>query len=117
MRRYVYLCLGWIAVALGFVGIALPMLPTTPFLLLAAFLFGKGSPRARAWLIDHPRLGPPIRHWEANGAISRRAKIAAAVAMAAAFGLGVALGLPPLALTLQGLCLAGAATFVLTRPD
>ncbi|MGR3757207.1 MAG: YbaN family protein [Tranquillimonas sp.] len=117
MKRALFIGTGWLAVALGVAGIALPLLPTTPFLLLAAFCFGRGSPAAREWLVNHARLGPPVRDWEARGAIPRRAKIWAVVAMAASFAVSLALALPATALALQALALAGAATFVLTRPE
>jgi hypothetical protein len=117
MKRFGYLVLGWAAVALGGLGVVLPGLPTTPFLLVAAFAFGKGSPRMRAWLVDHAHLGPPIRNWEERGAISRRAKVLAVSMMAALFVLSIVLGLAPWILVVQGLCMGGAAVFVLTRPD
>ncbi|SFO85852.1 YbaN family protein [Tranquillimonas alkanivorans] len=117
MQRILLLGAGWAAVALGALGVLLPLLPTTPFLILAAFCFGRGSPRARAWLVDHAHLGPPIRRWEEDGAISRRAKWLACTMMAAAFLLSVALGLRPMLLAIQAVCLLGAAAFILTRPD
>jgi uncharacterized membrane protein YbaN (DUF454 family) len=117
MKRFGYLVLGWAAVALGGLGVVLPGLPTTPFLLVAAFAFGKGSPRMRAWLVDHAHLGPPIRNWEERGAISRRAKVLAVSMMAALFVLSIVLGLAPWILVVQALCMGGAAVFVLTRPD
>lgn len=117
MQRIGFLFLGWGAVALALIGVVLPGLPTTPFLIVAAYAFGKASPRARAWLVDHARLGPPIHDWEERGAISRKAKALAATMMAAIFGLSLALAVPTWALILQGLALIGAASFVLTRPD
>lgn len=117
MQRGIYLVAGWAALGLGVIGIVLPLLPTTPFVLLAAFLFTRGSPRARAWLVEHARFGPVIAAWEENGAIPRRAKIASAVAMAAVFALSLALGLASWLLAVQGVCLVGAALFVWTRPD
>lgn len=116
MKRIAFLALGWAAVALGFLGVALPGLPTTPFLLVAAFAFGKGSPRMRAWLVEHAHLGPPIRDWEERGAISRKAKTLAVSMMAALFALSLILGLPLWVLIVQGVCMGGAATFILTRP-
>lgn len=116
MRARLWTLFGLFCVALGLVGVVLPMLPTTPFMLLAAFAFGRGSPRLRRWVLDHPRFGPPVRRWEADGAISRRHKIYACVAMAASLGIGLAAGLPRTAIAVQAACLAGAATFVLTRP-
>jgi len=66
--RYALLAVGWLSVALGVIGIFLPVLPTTPFLLLAAACFARSSPRFYQWLVQHPRLGPWIRDYlEGNG--------------------------------------------------
>ena len=118
MRRIVYLTLGWAAVAAGLVGVILPGLPTTPFMLVAAFAFSRGSPRWHNWLVTHRLFGGPIRDWKQRGAISRRAKIMAVAAMALIFAISlVVLSLPVWALVAQGICLAGAAAFILSRPD
>jgi uncharacterized membrane protein YbaN (DUF454 family) len=109
--------LGAVSLALGVIGIALPLLPTTPFILLAAFAFARGSPRLRHWLETHRRFGPPIRDWERYGAVAPRAKRLAAALMALTFVIPLLAGLPPAALAVQAACLAGAAAFVLTRPD
>ncbi|MBP0480915.1 YbaN family protein [Sagittula salina] len=108
---------GVIALALGLIGIVLPLMPTTVFLLLAGFCFTKGSPRLRRWLETHPRLGPPVLAWEQTGAIARRHKRLAVAMMAATFALCAALGLPLWVLGLQAACLLGAGTYVWTRPD
>jgi uncharacterized membrane protein YbaN (DUF454 family) len=117
MRRTFWTGLGLVALALGGIGILLPLLPTTPFVLLAAFAFGRGSPRLRHWLETHPRFGPPIRAWEDHGAIAPRHKRGACVAMAATLGISTLAGLAPFVLAVQALCLGGAAAFILTRPD
>jgi uncharacterized membrane protein YbaN (DUF454 family) len=117
MPRLAYLVLGWVCVALAVIGALLPIMPTTVFLIAAAFLFGRGSPRARAWLLGHPLLGPPIRKWEETGAISPGAKALATGAMALSVGLAFLLGAPGWVLVLQTLCLAAAGGFVLTRPS
>ncbi len=117
MTRHIYLLLGWASVALGFLGVALPLLPTVPFMILAAFLFTRGSPRARAWLVDHPRFGAHIRRWEASGAISRRAKLAAVLSMGAVLALSLLMALPARLILIQAACMLPAALFVLTRPD
>jgi len=117
MGRMFWTGMGSACLALSVVGIALPLLPTTPFVLLAAFAFARGSPRLRHWLETHPRFGPPIRDWERHGAIAPRAKRLAAALMAVTPVLGLLAGLPLPLLALQAACLAGAAAFVLTRPD
>lgn len=66
---------GWIAVGLGIAGIFLPLLPTTPFLLLAAACFFRASPRRYDWLLNHRRLGPYVRRYREQRAIPRRAKL------------------------------------------
>lgn len=83
--RLVLLGLGWAMVGVGIVGIFLPVLPTTPFLLLAAWLFSRCSPRLEQWLFDHPLFGRSLRDWREGGAISRRAKISALALMALGF--------------------------------
>lgn len=117
MVRFAFLLLGWSAVTLAVIGIPLPGLPTTPFLILAAFAFSKGSPKARAWLIDHAHLGPMIQDWEARGAISRRSKALAVSMMAALLILSLILGVPLWAFAIQALFIGGSAAFVLSRPD
>ena len=116
MVRGLWTGLGIVAAALGLVGLALPVMPTVPFMIVAAFAFGRGSPRLRRWTIEHPTFGPPVRRWEEDGAISRRHKACAVVGMAGSMGLGLLLGLPALALAAQAAGLGGAAIFVLTRP-
>jgi uncharacterized membrane protein YbaN (DUF454 family) len=73
--KKLYVILGSIALALGIAGIFLPLLPTTPFLLLAASLYLKGSPKRYNWLINHRCLGPYIRNFRENRAIPLRVKI------------------------------------------
>ena len=117
MGRHLSLGLGWLAVGLGLIGVVLPVLPTVPFMILAAFLFTKGSPRARAWLVDHAHFGPHIRRWEETGGISRRGKLLAVGSMAAVFALSLALGLSGWVLAVQAGCMGPAALFVWTRPE
>ena len=73
--RFFILSVGWLSVALGFIGIFLPLLPTTPFLLLSAACFLRTSPRFYQWLISHPRFGPYVVHYLNGNGIPLRAKI------------------------------------------
>lgn len=106
-----------IALALGIVGIALPILPTTPFVILAAFCFARGSRRLEHWLLTHPRFGPALQDWRRHGAITRKAKRAAVVGMVLAMLISIVAGVGPMVLAIQVVAMAGAATFVLTRPS
>jgi uncharacterized membrane protein YbaN (DUF454 family) len=115
-RRVAWFAFGAAALGIGALGVVTPLLPTTPFVLLAAFAFARSSDNWHAWLVSHAIFGPMIRDWRAHGAISRRAKAAAVLAMAAAFVISMALDAPQGALVLQAIVLAGSAIFVLSRP-
>ncbi len=108
---------GWLALLLGAIGVLMPVLPTTPFVLLAAFLFGKGSPRLRGWLLRHRLFGPIIADWEANGIIPVPVKWLACTMMGLAIGIALWVRLPWPVLAFQAACLTGAAWYVLTRPS
>jgi len=73
--RYALLALGWLSVVLGVIGIFVPVLPTTPFLLLAAACFVRSSRRLYHWLVSHPRLGPWIRDYLDGQGIPLKAKV------------------------------------------
>lgn len=117
MLRIFWTFAGGLALVIGIIGIVVPLLPTTPLLLLAAFCFARSSPKLEMWLIEHPRFGPPIRDWRAEGAISKRGKTMAVVAITATFGLSVALGLPGHVLIIQAVTLGLVTLFLLTRPS
>jgi uncharacterized membrane protein YbaN (DUF454 family) len=68
---------GWVFVLVGVIGIFIPLLPTTPFLLLAAFCFHKSSERFHGWLLNHKVLGPPVKNWTEHRIISKKAKVTA----------------------------------------
>ncbi len=82
LRRWPYLLLAWTCLALGVIGIVVPGLPTTPFILVAGWAAARGSTRLHAWLHAHRLFGPMLRDWEREGAVSRRAKWTATLVMA-----------------------------------
>ena len=116
LSRQIWRLAGGLSLALGGIGIFLPLLPTTPFLLLAAYCFQKSSPRLHNWLVGHPTFGPAIKDWQQHGAISRTAKIQAMIALAVVLGLSFLLGVGWLVLSIQIGVLTCVATFILSRP-
>lgn len=115
--RYLWLLFGILSLISGIIGAFLPILPTVPFLLLAAYFFGKSSKKLHAWLLGHPRLGPPIHDWKDRGVLRRNAKLLATLSIAATFGLSVLLGLKPYVLAIQGAILGAVLIFLWTRPE
>ena len=83
--RWGLIAFGWLNVGLGVVGVVVPGLPTTVFLLFAVWAFSKSSARFQRWLWDHPRFGPPIRAWHRHRVIPRRAKVLATTMMTTSF--------------------------------
>lgn len=77
IKRIALLILGHVSLALGLIGIMVPVLPTTPFLLLASFCFYKSSDRLHAWLMNHPLFGNRLKNYIEHRAVSRRTKITA----------------------------------------
>lgn len=114
--RFLWLALGLVALGLGALGVVLPLLPTTPFLLVAAFAFARSSKRLHDWLVNHPTFGPFIENWRDHGAISRRTKIVGVASMIAVISLAFAMGAPRYVLLIQGGVLSIAAAFILSRP-
>ncbi|WP_449253643.1 YbaN family protein [Brevundimonas naejangsanensis] len=113
-----WLALGLMFVGLGFIGAFVPLMPTTIFLILAAACFTRSSPRLEAWLLNHPRFGPTLRAWRAEGAVPRRAKIAACLGMAVGFGLFWLVVRPGLWLGLTvAVAMTVCAVFVASRPS
>lgn len=109
--------LGAAFVALGFAGIFLPLLPTTPFLLLAAGCFARSSPAFHHWLVNHRLLGPYIRDWERDRSIPMTAKITAVAMMAASFSwMALASNAPAIAVWMAGAILLCVAAWLVTRP-
>ena len=118
MSRAGFLILGHAMVGFGFVGAFLPLLPTTPFLILAAGCYARSSPRLERWLLNHPRFGPLLVAWRERGAIPFRAKAIAAGGMAAGYLMFVSGAQPgaPLSVVVA-IGMIAIAAYVLTRPD
>lgn len=118
LNRPLYLALGFVSLVLGMIGVFLPVLPTTPFILLAAFCFSKSSERWHQWLLENPVFGPMIRDWNHSGVIRRPAKILASVMMTVSFSSLTVLTPVPLWVKLIlngiGLCVLG---FIWSRPS
>jgi uncharacterized membrane protein YbaN (DUF454 family) len=107
-----YACLG-----LALAGVVLPVLPTTPFALLATYCAARGSERLHAWLLAHPALGPVIRDWSEHRSVSRRAKVVATATMALSAAILLLLSGPgwlPLGVTAL---MATVATWLWLRPE
>ncbi len=117
VRRIMFRAAGVVLTGIGAAGIFLPLLPGVPFLILAAACFARSSPRLEAWLLNHPVLGPGVKNWRENGAISRRSKIIA-LSMMAVTGVFVAMtGAPVFAKAISLGLMAFGAGFVATRPE
>ncbi|MAU41252.1 MAG: hypothetical protein CMF31_06495 [Kordiimonas sp.] len=115
--RALWLACGILSLVCGIIGIVLPLLPTVPFMILAAYAFARSSPRLHNWLINHPRFGPLIYNWQRYGAISRRTKIIAVSVMVAMSCLSWWLDIPLWALLIQTAVLFTVAVFIITRPE
>lgn len=112
-----WLTVGLLATGLGMAGAVLPLLPATPFLLVAAFAFSRSSDTLHDWLLGHRHLGRLVLDWNEHRAIGRTAKTLALLVMAATFALGVAAGIGSVLLLVQAFVLATVATFIVTRAE
>ena len=74
LLEYLLLFLGWLCVSLGVIGIFLPIMPTTPFLLVAAWCFARSSERFYQWLLNHKRLGPIVSAWQSGAGLPRKVR-------------------------------------------
>lgn len=116
--RRILVVLGGVSLVLGVVGIVLPVLPTTPFLLLTAALWARSSERFFVWLMTHRRLGPPIVAYRRDGTISRRAKTLAITMITLSMGFSIVYVVPVLPGKI-GMALIGlsVSAWLISRPS
>ena len=115
MRRF-YLCLGYASLALGMIGLVLPLLPTTPFIILAAWCFARSHPGLAAYLYSHPRFGRLLCDWRDQGAIPLAGKIGALAALAVSYGVCVWLVESPAVPFILAAIMGSVAFYIVTRP-
>lgn len=117
-RRWLMLALGWVFFAVGLLGAILPLLPTTPFMLLALWAFSIGSERFHRWLYHHRIFGPPLQRWRRERVIPLWAKALSVGSMTASF-LWAWLGTdaPWYALLAMAAVMAAGAAYILRFPS
>jgi uncharacterized membrane protein YbaN (DUF454 family) len=117
MKRMWWAIGGITALVAGVIGIALPLLPTTPFILLAAFCFDRSSPRLHTWLINHGHFGPLIENWQQHGAVPVRVKYIGVGFMVAALVAGFYFGVANWVLIVQAVIFLTVSVFLISRPS
>lgn len=116
MIKFIVAVMGLISLGLAVLGAVLPLLPTTPFVLLSGVCFSYSSPRLNRMLINNPAFGPMLTNWRTHGAISSSAKKMAVITLLATFLVSIALHVPMSVLIVQGLILACVLVFIVSRP-
>jgi uncharacterized membrane protein YbaN (DUF454 family) len=118
LSRTFYFLLAWVFFLLGVLGVLLPVLPTTPFMLLALWAFSRSSQRFHDWLYNHRLFGPALQQWSQYRVIPLSAKLLASVTMAASLAYLFAFSFAPMALKWLALALmAYGAWFIWTKPS
>ena len=116
--RVLYFSAGWLFVGLGIIGAFLPVLPTTPFMLLALLCFSQSSPRFHDWLYYHRIFGPPLQAWEQRRVISRRTKVVSVSMMSASLAYLIIFShAPAYIIIIAALMMLCGAWFILTKPS
>lgn len=117
LAKYFYRALAVLCLALGVLGIFLPVLPTTPFILLAAWAAARSSPRLLAWLESHPLFGKMLRDWRQGGVVSRKAKWSATLVMASSALIILVFVHKPFVQALAIGCMACVLAWLWKRPE
>ena len=117
LKRKAYSCLAALFLVLGVIGIFFPVMPTTPFILVAAWAASKGSPKIHAWLYNHPQFSPILNTWNTRGAVPRRAKWLAAFMMTMSWLFMLFIGMPWWVPGIMATIFIAVLAFIFTRPD
>ena len=118
LHKPLFIVLGWCCVLLGLIGVFLPLLPTTPFMILALLLFARSSPRFHRMLLENRWFGPGLRQWERDRSISRSTRNRASLLIVATFALSIAiLGQRPLLQLALLALMAGLLVFLWRLPQ
>lgn len=118
VTRLLVLALGWIFLGIGLLGLFVPLMPTTVFVLMSAFCFCRSSPKIHHWLRTHPRFGDVVCKWEDKGAIHPRIKLIASTAIAGSFGLSVIfIKFNPIIIFLVVFTGGAIISYIVTRPN
>lgn len=116
-RRFVYLAIGALFVGLGVLGAFLPVLPTTPLLLVSLWAFSKSSARLERWLLEHPRFGARLVAWRTHRVIPLPVKLTAWGSMLASLTVMTVVGVSPYALIGAGSVMAIGAVYIASKPS
>ena len=117
IKNYIYIFLGLLFLVLGFIGLLLPVIPTTPFILVSVWFFARSSKKLENWLVNHKIFGKSIRDWKEKGAISKKAKMSAIPLILFSFSTTIyfsELFYLNLFLAFLGISIS---TFIITRPS
>lgn len=115
--RWLWLLVAWAALGLAVLGVVMPGLPTTPFVLVAAWAAARGSRRMHRWLLAHRIFGPMIRDWQSTGAVSRRAKWAATISMVVCLGILLLVTASPWAPWASAVMMSAVGVWLWRRPE
>ena len=117
MLRAFYLLIGLLTTGLGILGAFLPVLPTTPFLLISLWAYAKSSRRLESWLLEHPRFGPRLVEWRTYRVIPWRVKLTAWGSMLASLAIMIATGTPWKAMAGAVALMLIGVIYVATKPS
>lgn len=117
MHRYIYIAIASLCILLGAIGIFLPILPTTPFLLAALWAASKGSPKIENWLLTHKRFGPALTAWQERKAIPQKAKYLAVTMMGISWLLMAWLNVGKVVLIIMIVLFVSVSAYIFSKPS